>query len=108
MRARFANAGLGFWLFVSAFLWPHGPAQLYNAWVTGMVVVTAAIAGMGGARWGRYLNAACGAWLIVSALFLSPAAGVTFWNHALVGLGLVAFGLSPSLRNFRRRGPVRP
>jgi hypothetical protein len=106
--ARMANAALGLWLFVSAFLWPHGWSQQYNALVVGMVVVTAAVAAIGGARWGRYVNAASGGWLIISALFLSPGLGATFWNHVVVGFLLATLGLSPSLRSFRRREPVPP
>jgi hypothetical protein len=94
------------WLFASAFLWPHPRAQLHNAWVVGLLVVTLAVAGMDGLRWGRYLNAVLGAWLIISALFFSPAAGATYWNHTLVGIAILALGLSPTLRNFRRRQPV--
>ena len=108
MRARIANIALGLWLFVSSFLWPHTPAQLHNAWVVGIIVVTAGLIGISGVHWPRHVNAACGGWLIVSALFLSRGGGATFWNHVIVGFALAVFGMSPSIRDFRRRAAVPP
>jgi hypothetical protein len=105
--ARIANAVVGSWLFVSAFLWPHLPAQRHNAWIVGMVAVSCALAGLTGHRWGRYVNAAAGGWLIVSSLqrLIHP---LTFWNHMVVGFLLVLFGVSPSLSALRDRRPVSP
>jgi hypothetical protein len=107
MGARLANAIVGLWLFVSAFLWPHETAQRSNALGVGIVVVTAALAGLMGQRWGRYLNALLGGWLIVSALFWGDSRA-TFINHMVVGFLLAAFGLSPSWTALRRREPIRP
>jgi hypothetical protein len=108
MGARVLNAVLGVWLFVSVFLWPHSAAQRNNAWVVGIVAVTAALAGLRGVGWGRRVNALLGGWLIVSALFLPRASMWTFWNHVAVGFGLVLFGLAPSLGSIRRRTPIWP
>jgi hypothetical protein len=105
--ARIANVVVGFWLFVSAFLWPHSQGQRLTAWVVGMVAVSAALAGLSGHRWGRYVNVVAGGWLIVSSLV--PTIGrATFWNHMLVGFLLVMFGLAPSLTALRERRPVSP
>ena len=42
MGARLVNALLGVWLYLAAFLWPHTPLERNNAWVSGIVAVTAA------------------------------------------------------------------
>lgn len=107
MGARAASAILGLWLFLSAFLWPHTFFDQTNAWVMGIAVVTLAMFGLSGLTWARYANAAIGAWLMVSAILAPRVATATFWNHLLVGFGLVIFGLSPTLRDLRtRRAPV--
>jgi hypothetical protein len=103
MGARSVNAVLGLWLFFSAFLWEHTSRQFHNAWVVGVVVVTAALAGLGGARWGRVVNGVLGGWLIVTALMWNPGADPTFWNHAIVGAALALFASAPSLRAVRDR-----
>ena len=95
MRARVANALLGGWLFLSAFLWPHTTQQRVNAWVAGMIAVTAALAGLGRATWGRYVNAGLGAWLIASAMFLPRLRIGTAFNHVFVGFALIMFAMTP-------------
>jgi hypothetical protein len=103
MGARLVNALLGVWLYLSAFLWPHTPLERTNAWVSGIVAVTAALVGLRSFRVGRYVNAVVGAWLIVSALFMPNATTGTFWNHMLVGFALALFAMMPSLSSFRTR-----
>jgi hypothetical protein len=98
---------LGFWMFMSAFLWRHAPAPRTIAWVVGMAVVLSATAGLAGSRWGRYLNAVAGGCLIVSSL-LPTVHGATFWNQIVVGFLITLFGVSPSLSNLRHRRPVTP
>ena len=94
---------LGLWLFLSAFLWPHDHFQLVNAWVVGIAAVTAALVALGGYDWGRYLNAALGAWLIISTLLRPSTSVATSWNHLLVGFAMILFGLMSSLREARGR-----
>ncbi len=106
MGARAANAILGVWLFFSAFLWPHGRQEFVNAVTVGILAVTLAVFGLSGRRWPRYLNITLGVWLMLSDLFLSRAIGATFWNHLLVGLGLVVFGVAPATWQRRRRAPA--
>jgi hypothetical protein len=102
MGMRLLNALLGSWLYLSAFLWPHAPFERTNAWVSGMIAVTAALVGLGKRKAGRYVNAVLGAWLIVSAIF-TPTRAATFWNHLLVGFALALFALAPSLSALRER-----
>jgi hypothetical protein len=107
MGARVVNLVVGFWLFVSAFLWQHSRAERLNAWIIGVVAVSAALAGLSGRRWGRFVNVAAGGWLIVSSL-VPTISRLTFWNHMLVGLLLAMFGVAPSLAALRERRPVSP
>jgi len=97
------NAVLGAWLFLSAVMWPHTPAQRTNAWVVGMLVVTAALAGLTGRKAGRMVNAALGAWLIISAILLPRMMPATFWNHLIVGAALAFFAMVSNLAELRRR-----
>jgi hypothetical protein len=103
MGPRIINAVLGTWLFWSAFLWPHTPTQSMNAWVVGMLAVTAALLGLSGRIVGRLVNAVLGAWLIVSALLLPRVSVATFWNHLLVGAGLAFFAMLARLPDVRGR-----
>jgi hypothetical protein len=106
--ARLLNIGLGLWLFLSAFLWTHSPAESYDALMVAIIVVTAAVAAIEGAAWGRYLNALCGLWLLLSAFVLSSPGSLTFWNHLVLGVLIGSVGLMPSLGSFMRRTPVSP
>jgi hypothetical protein len=101
--ARLMNTVLGAWLFLSAFLWPHTPAQRMNAWVVGIAAVTAGLAGLGPSKFGRYVNAALGGWLVAAAVFLPHIRAATFWNHLLVGLALVLFASASSLADLTAR-----
>ncbi len=108
MDARVANVVLGAWLFLSAFLWPHGGPQFHNAWISGTIIVTVAMAGLGGAQRARLVNSAVGGWLLVSSLLLGPITTGTFWNHVAVGVAVGVFGLGTSLASIARREPVNP
>jgi len=103
MGARLINGLLGAWLFLSAVLWPHTAAQRANAWVVGMLAVTAALAGLTGMKGGRMLNAALGGWLILSAVLLPRTSAATFWNHVIVGAALAFFAMVARLPDIRRR-----
>jgi hypothetical protein len=103
MSARVLNAVVGLWLFFSAFLWLHTPAQRWNAWAVGILAVTDALAGISGDKRGRYLNAALGAWLLLCALFLPHLSAATFWNEILVGFAMVIIALASTAGDLRRR-----
>jgi hypothetical protein len=94
---------LGLWLFVSAIVWPHTPAQRVNAWVVGVLAVTAALIALRGKKLGRYVNAALGGWLILTALLLPRMTQATFWNHLLVGAAMAFFALVADLGALRQR-----
>jgi hypothetical protein len=79
------NLSMGLWLFLSAFLWPHGRPQTINAWVCGILAITIALAGLEGQSRARYLNVALGVWLIVSSFLLHGTRPQTAVNHVVVG-----------------------
>ena|SRR5437764_10455770 len=102
--ARYVNAGIGVWLFISAFLWPHTSSQYANAWLMGIVIFVIALVAVG-ASWFRFLNTAAGAWLMISAFVLPTISAATRWNNFTVGvvvLILSLFGTSPSSVPVRR------
>lgn len=96
MLVRFSNAMLGVWLFISAFLWPHTVAQFHNAWMTGIIVTSFALAGIAGIRWARFANYGVALWLFLSTLFLPRASSLTGLNHVLVAVLLVITSLFPA------------
>jgi hypothetical protein len=110
MSGRVASALLGFWLVVSAFLWPQSRLELTNATVIGVAALVGALAIIEGVRWGYYVTAVCGVWLMASTLFLTAAGSAQFWNHMIAGLGLVASSLAPQMvpASLRRRVMTAP
>jgi hypothetical protein len=103
MGPRAINAVLGLWLFFSTFWWPHTASQRNTGWTVGLLAVTAALAGLAGQTWGRYVNAALGGWLIVSAILLPRAHPATFWTEIVVGFGLAFLAMLPSFTVLRHR-----
>jgi len=99
MRA--ANAVIGLWMLVSPFFWLHTRFQRLNAWVVGIVVVSAALAAGRGHRLGRTVNALLGAWLIISGLLPLGQRPSIVWNQVVCGFFLVLFATADSLRALR-------
>src|SRR5438105_9848261 len=77
---------LGMWLFVSAVGWPDTEPAFYNSWITGVLAVTFALAALTGRAWAWHLNAAVGAWLILSPIFMPARHLFTELNQPLVGV----------------------
>jgi hypothetical protein len=92
MGARAMNLSVAMWLFLSAFLWPHGRPQTINAWAVAILAVTAALAGLDAHPRARYVSVALGLWLIVSSFLLHPTSPVTAINHVLVGAIMALLG----------------
>jgi hypothetical protein len=97
MGARAMNLSVGFWLFLSAFLWPHGPAQTLNAWVVGILSVTFALAGLESRPQARYVNWVLGGWLVVSSFLLPLTRPATAVNHVIVGAIMATLASLPRL-----------
>jgi hypothetical protein len=99
MRA--TNAVIGLWMFVSTFFWFHTRFQRLNAWVVGILAMSAALAVGRGRGWGRSLNALLGAWLIISGLLPLGQRPSIVWNQVVCGFFLVLFATADSLRALR-------
>lgn len=89
--ARIANALLGLWLLISAFIWSHSVAQMTNTWILGVAMGLVAVIGLS-VRQIRFVNTVLAAWLFVSAFVLPTMSVGTAWNNAIVAV--VAFVLS--------------
>lgn len=95
---RLVNLVLGLWLFLSAFLWRHHPAQFINTWVSGLLIATSAgLASRMPAV--RFVSTAVGLWLVISTALVPTTAG-TSTHNAIVGLLVSAVSLI-------RSGPER-
>ena len=102
--ARYINAGVGVWLVISSFLWPHSPSQYANTWIMGIVTFAIALIALP-VPWVRFFNTAAGAWLIFSAFVLPSIEAATRWNNFIFGvvvLILSLFGTSFSPATLRR------
>jgi hypothetical protein len=100
--ARLVGAGLGVWLFISAFAWRHGPEQATNTWVCGLVALGLAMLAAF-VRSARYLTSALAVWLLISAFSLPTSSVGTTWNNAIVAVLLFATSLVGE-RGWRMRG----
>jgi hypothetical protein len=85
-----ANLVLGLWLAVSpwALSYAGDGIQAWNAHAVGVIVAVAALAALlAFQKWEEWVNAAFGAWLIVSPFVLSYAThAAALWNQVIVGL----------------------
>ncbi len=90
--ARWVNAGVAVWLFISAFIWPHTPSQYTNTWLMGIVIFAVALIAVGATGF-RFLNTAAGAWIVISAFVLPTISAATRWNNFIVGVVVVILSL---------------
>ena len=94
VSARAVNLVLGVWLFISAFLWPHGTASATNTWIVGLLI---AIAGLIALRmpWLRWIDTALAVWLFLSTLAMPGATRGTLWNNLIVAVLVFLTSLVP-------------
>ncbi len=93
--ARKMNLVLGAWLFVSAFLWTHTPADRVDDWLVGLAIVVFSVVALT-APAARWVNTAVSAWLFVSAFALPHVHAGTRWNEVLVGLFVFFISIVPT------------
>jgi hypothetical protein len=110
---RWSPIALGAWLFVSAFLWPHGTSAAVNSWIVGLLIVIASLIALR-MPWMRWVDTALAVWLFLSTLAMPSATGGTLWNNLIVAMlvflaSLVPEGLDPLLSRPGRgaRGAIR-
>lgn len=92
--------GLGAWLFISAFLWPHGTASATNTWIVGLLIAIASLIALR-MPWMRWVETALAIWLFLSSLAMPGATRGTLWNNLIVAalvflVSLVPEGLFPT------------
>ena len=92
--ARWTNAALGTWLFVSAFMWTHNGVQSANACVVGLVCAGTALIGLR-LRHARFFNALLAVWLFLTVWVFPLDAAATFWNHTLASALMLYVALKP-------------
>jgi hypothetical protein len=103
--ARYLNLLLGIWLFISAFLWKHSPAQFTNTWLMGVITVIVALVATSMPA-ARYVNTAVGIWLIISGFALPHYRAGTVWNNVLVGIAIGLLSLVGSRADLTTRKPL--
>jgi hypothetical protein len=89
------NLILGAWLFVSAFLWTHTPADRVSCWAVGLGLVAFAIVAMTIPP-ARYVNSALAVWLFISAFALPHVHQGTRWNEVIVSLLVLSLSIVPT------------
>jgi hypothetical protein len=92
--AQFVNVALGIWLVVSAFIWPHTPAQQANTWMVGVLAAVFALVATARNQ-ARYLDTALSVWLFASIWVLPDLSRATQWNNAVVALAIFVLSLVP-------------
>jgi hypothetical protein len=92
MTTRIFNVLIGTWLFLSAFAWPHSPAEAALTMVVGGLSVVFALATIYHGAF-RYVNAGLAVVLFVSALALSGWTGPTMWHNAVAAIGIFVLAL---------------
>jgi hypothetical protein len=85
---------LGAWLFVSAFLWPHGTASATNTWIVGLLIAIASLIALR-MPWMRWVDTALAIWLFLSTLAMPGATRATLWNNLIVALLVFLISLVP-------------
>ena len=84
------NLVLGLWLAISpwALSYAHEATPAWNAHIVGIVIAVAALAALAAfQKWEDWVNAALGAWLIISPFILGfSALAVALWNQLIVGV----------------------
>ena len=102
MVRRVLDLSLGLWLFVSAFLWPHGAAQAIDAAAVGALLMALAVVRQPHQEQARHATTALAIWLFVANIVLPGTTLPTAWNHALVAVpSRIGCGLSQVTGNRR-------
>lgn len=97
---------LGAWLFISAFLWPHGTASATNTWIVGLLIVIASLVALS-MPWLRWVDTALAIWLFLSTLAMADATRGTVWNNVIVAVLVFLVSLVPEGVFPTPHGPIR-
>jgi len=92
--ARFVNAVVGAWVFLSAFLLPQSAPSRTNTWVCGLLVVLFALIAMR-APAARFVNTAIALWLFITAFSLPAVSEASVWSNWISGVVIFFVSLMP-------------
>ena len=92
MSARIFNVLIGTWLFLSAFGWPHTPAQGMTTLICGALTLLTALASIFYPRV-RYLTATIAVVLFVASLATAVRYDMTFWHNAVIAIAIFTIAL---------------
>jgi hypothetical protein len=92
--ARYSNATLGLWLFLSAFGWAHTPSSRVNTCLVGLFMGVSAITATGWAI-ARRLTMAIAVWLALSTAVVYVDRSATFWNNMIVSFIVLVLSAIP-------------
>ena len=92
MTTRIFNALLGMWLFVTAFMWPHGAPVGTLTIVCAVLTFLLAIGSFYTVA-ARYANLVVAAALFIGTLALPTMTRATVWNNVIVAVAILAAGL---------------
>jgi hypothetical protein len=106
MVRRVLDLSLGLWLFASAFLWPHGAAQLLDAAAVGALLVATAVTPERRQEQARQASTALAVWLFLANILLPGTTLPTAWNHAVVAVLVFLISLVPAGRRRARVASV--
>ncbi len=97
MIALVATCVFGVWLFVSAFLLPHGPVTSWNSMLVGLGVCSVGLLAysMPGRPGVRYANTALAVWLFVAGIVLPHVSGATVFHDMALALALLFVSMVP-------------
>lgn len=93
--ARWLNAALGVWLFISAFVWPHTGAAQTNTWICGVLAFVFALGAIANQSI-RWLNTLLAVWLFFSTLAIYHASAATLWNNLIVAAVIFIVSFVPN------------
>lgn len=106
MPARFLNVVVGAWLFVSAFIWTHSPAEFTNTWICGVLAVAFAVIAMTQPM-ARFLNTLLAVWLVIGTLAFHWVSAGTLWNNLISAAVMFVASLAPNAEMGDLMGPRR-
>lgn len=99
--AHLMSLGLGIWLFITAFIWPHAQPLKANTWILGIIISVVSLIAMR-TKSVRGINTVAAAWLLFSSLAMPHISRGTVWNNVLVAIAVFALSLVPS-HGYRQR-----
>jgi hypothetical protein len=94
--ARLVEILLGVWMFASPVLFTHTPEQAVSFMVVGVLIVVFGLASLFVVPQARYVTAALGVWLVISAFVLPMSTDDTMWNCILGGLAALGLASVPN------------